>query len=95
MYGNKKWHYLQEIMKPYALDIIEELRKKPMRFSELKKVCLSQKTLTNRLHDLEELNVIKTIIEKPKGQKVKVYYTLTDKGKETIETALNFARIMN
>ena len=93
MYGNKKWHYLQEIAKPYALDILEELRKKPMRFSELKKVCLSQKTLTVRLHELEEFNIITSDIHKPKKQKVKVYYTLTSKGKETLDIALNFAKI--
>ncbi|MBU2638551.1 MAG: winged helix-turn-helix transcriptional regulator, partial [Nanoarchaeota archaeon] len=70
MYGNKKWHYLQEIAKPYALDILEELQKKPLRFSELKKACSSQKTLTLRLHELEECNAITSIIEKPKRQKV-------------------------
>ena len=66
MYGNQKWKYLQEIAKPYALDILEELQKKPMRFSELKKFCLSQKTLTIRLHELEEIKAIQTIVDKPK-----------------------------
>ena len=85
MLGNPKWKYLQDIAKPYALDILEELQKKPMRFSELKKICLSQKTLTVRLHELEEVKAIETIIEKPQKQKVKVFYTLTTKGKKTIE----------
>ncbi len=93
MYGNQKWRYLQEIAKPYALDILEELLKKPMRFSELKKLCLSQKTLTIRLHELEETGAIKTIIEKPKKQKVKVFYALTPKGKKTIELSLQFTKI--
>lgn len=90
---NPKWKYLQEIAKPYALDILEELQKKPMRFSELKKLCLSQKTLTIRLHELEEVNVIQTIIEKPKKQKIKVFYSLTQKGKRTIELAYQFTKI--
>jgi len=90
---NLKWKYFQEIAKPYALDILEELQKKPMRFSELKKICLSQKTLTNRLHELEEVNAIQTTIEKPKKQKVKVFYSLTSKGKHTIELAVQFTKV--
>jgi DNA-binding HxlR family transcriptional regulator len=93
MIGNQKWKYLQEIAKPYALDILEELKKKPMRFSELKKICLSQKTLTIRLHELEEVNAIQTIIEKPRKQKVKVFYSLTSKGKQTIEIASELTQI--
>jgi len=93
MYGNKKWRYLQEIAKPYALDILEELKKKPMRFSELKKVCLSQKTLTIRLHELEECDAINTVVDKPKRQKVKIFYTLTPKGQKTLDIALNLAKL--
>ena len=93
MQRNQKWRYLQEIAKPYALDILEELQKKPMRFSELKRLCLSQKTLTVRLHELEEVNAIQTIIEKPKKQKVRVFYSLTLKGKQTVELALQFTKI--
>lgn len=93
MFGNQKWQYLQEVAKPYALDILEELRKKTMRFTELKKICLSQKTLTIRLHELEECNAIERVIEKPRKQKIKVFYALTPKGKQTIEMALQFTKI--
>ena len=93
MHGNKKWEYLQEIAKPYALEIMETLLYKPMRFSELKKICLSQKTLTVRLHELEECNVVTTVVEKPKKQKVRVFYTLTPKGKSSVELALNIAKL--
>ena len=93
MLGNQKWKLLSEISKPYALDILEQLLKKPMRFSELKKICLSQKTLTNRLHELEDSKIIETLIEKPKGQKVKVFYYLTNKGKQIMELASPFTKI--
>lgn len=93
MLGNQKWKYFQDVAKPYALDILEELKKKPMRFSDLKKICLSQKTLTVRLHELEELNVIETIIQKPKNQKVIILYSLTNKGKQTLESANKFLEI--
>lgn len=93
MYGNQKWKCLQEVAKPYALDILEELRGGPMRFSELKKVCLSQKTLTIRLHELEDYDMIERVIEKPRKQKIKVFYVLTPKGKQTIELALKFMKI--
>lgn len=93
MLGNHKWKYLQEIAKPYALDILEELQKKPMRFSELKKICLSQKTLTVRLHELEEIKAIETMVEKPQKQKIKVFYTLTTKGKKTIEIVSQLTKV--
>ena len=93
MYGNKKWHYLQNISKPYALDILDALLRRPMRFSELRKICLSQKTLTVRLRELEELDAISKVIENQKGKKIKVHYALTRKGKETIETTLNLATV--
>ena len=93
MRGNQKWKFLQEVTKPYALEILEELQKKPMRFSELKKVCLSQKTLTTRLHELEEINAIQTIVEKPKKQRIIVFYSLTQKGKQAVELALQFIKI--
>ncbi|MEK6848182.1 MAG: winged helix-turn-helix transcriptional regulator, partial [Nanoarchaeota archaeon] len=62
-------------------------------FTELKKICLSQKTLTIRLHELEEVNAIHTIIDKPKKQRVKVFYSLTQKGKQTLELAFQFIKI--
>jgi len=93
MLGNQKWKLLNEVSKPYALDILEQLSKKSMRFSELKKFCLSQKTLTNRLHELEEIKFIETIVEKPKGQKIKVVYSLTNKGKQILEISLQFTKI--
>ncbi len=57
------------------------------------KICLSQKTLTIRLHELEEINAIQTIIEKPRKQKVKVFYSLTPKGKQAIDLAFQFTKI--
>ena len=88
-----KWKYFQEIAKPYALEILESLSKNQARFSDLKNLCLSQKTLTTRLHELEELGVIETVIEKPKKRKIIVFYTLTEKGKQTLEVASEFFRV--
>ncbi len=90
---SKKWKFLQDIAKPYALDILEELKKKAMRFSELKKTCLSQKTLTIRLHELEDCGAIERVIEKPRKQKIKVFYTLTPKGKKIVEIGMEFLKI--
>jgi len=45
------------------------------------------------LHELEECNAIERVIEKPRKQKIKVFYALTPKGKQTIEMALQFTKI--
>lgn len=82
-----KWEFLQDIAKPYALDILEELSRGNRRFSELKSLCKSQKTLTVRLYELEELGAIKKIIETPKKSKIIVFYTLTEKGKEILKAS--------
>jgi DNA-binding HxlR family transcriptional regulator len=88
-----KWNYLQEIAKPYALDILEELSKGNRRFSELKHLCKSQKTLTIRLYELIELGVIETQIEKPKKKRMIVFYKITEKGKRSLEIASEFMKI--
>ena len=85
-----KWKFLQEVAKPYALDILGELNRDNRRFSELKSLCKSQKTLTVRLYELEELGAIKKIIETPKKSKIIVFYTITEKGKKILHLAEGF-----
>lgn len=93
MLGNNKWRLLQEISRLYAPDILEALQNKPMRFTDLKKICKSQKTLTQRLHSLEDCGMVTTEVHKEKKQKVTVLYTLTQKGKSAIEIAQNVAKL--
>gem|GEM_PF-1214617 len=81
MVGNNKWRFLQEIAKPYSPDILEALQSKPMRFTDLKKICKSQKTLTQCLHALEDCEAVAKKIHREKKHKINVLYALTQKGK--------------
>ena len=93
MAGNNKWRLLQEISRLYAPDILEALQSKPMRFTDLKKICKSQKTLTQRLHALEDCEAVSKEIHKEKKHKIIVLYTLTQKGKAAIEVAQGVAKL--
>ncbi len=93
MIGNSKWRLLREISRLYAPDILEALQNKPMRFTDLKRICRSQKTLTERLRSLEDCGAITTEVQKEKKHKVKVFYILTQKGKSAIALAQDMARL--
>jgi len=93
MVGNNKWRFLQEIARPYASDILEALQSKPMRFTDLKRICKSQKTLTQRLHALEDCEAVTKEIHKEKRHKINVLYALTQKGEDAIEIVKGVARI--
>jgi DNA-binding HxlR family transcriptional regulator len=93
MDGNNKWYNFQLLAKPYALGILEELSKKQMRFSDLRYVCPSQKTLTVRLQELGENNFIKKSAEISKKQKTSIHYNITQKGRECLKIALMFINI--
>lgn len=84
MVGNNKWGFLRTISKPYCPDILEALQNAPMRFTDLKRMCKSQKTLTQRLHSLEECGAIMQEMQKEKGKRAKLLYSLTQKGKTAI-----------
>jgi len=93
MHRNSKWRLLSEVSRLYAPDILEALQNKPMRFTDLKRICRSQKTLTQRLRSLEDCEVVTTEILKKKKQRVEVFYVLTQKGKAAIAFAHEIARL--
>jgi len=93
MVGNNKWHFLRDISKTYSPDILEALYGSPMRFTDLKKICRSQKTLTQRIHSLEDCGAITTEVKKERKQRVQVLYTLTQKGRTAIELAQGLAKL--
>jgi len=92
MLGNNKWRLLREISRPYAPDILEALQNKPMRFTDLKSICKSQKTLTQRLRSLEECGMIALEMQNEKKRKARFLYVLTQKGKMAMGFVQNIAR---
>ena len=73
------------IARPYCPDILAALQGNPMRFTDLKKICKSQKTLTHRLRALEECGAIAQEMQKERKKQARLLYVLTQKGKSAME----------
>jgi len=93
MVGNNKWHFLQEISKPYCPEILEALQSESVRFTDLKKICKSQKTLTQRLRALEDCGVIEQEMRKERKKRAINVYLLTQKGKTAIGIVQEIAKL--
>ncbi|MCR8488943.1 MAG: winged helix-turn-helix transcriptional regulator [Crenarchaeota archaeon] len=75
---------LKVLSKSHALEILESLSKKPMRFVDLKEVCKSNRTRTSRLKELKEEGLIRV---SPKLTKDRAYtfYEITTKGRRALK----------
>lgn len=75
---------LKILGKSHAVEILESLSRKPMRFVDLKEVCKSNRTRTTRLKELKEEGLIKAL---PKLAKERAYtfYEITPMGKRTLK----------
>ncbi len=74
----------------YALDILEALSKRPLRFTDLEQHCPNEKTRTQRLKELESRDMITTVSLKI-GKRFFVHYTLTSRGKATLSKSKELA----
>jgi DNA-binding HxlR family transcriptional regulator len=70
----------------YALDMLEALHKKPLRFSDLKNHSPNETTRSQRLKELEGKGLITTISLKM-GKRYFVHYSLTNKGRSVLQKA--------
>lgn len=68
----------------YALDILEGLAKKPLRFTDLAAYGPNERTRSQRLKDLEGRGLLTTVSMKMEKRHF-VHYTLTDKGKAVLQ----------
>lgn len=66
------------IAHPYASEILEAL-KKPKRYKELKLICKNDRTLTNRIKELQEFGLIVSVALKD-GNKYTNFYELSGAG---------------
>ena len=85
MAGNSaKRNLLYIIAQTYALDVLEAVNKRPMRFTDLEAACPNEKTRSQRLKELEEGGLITTGSLKI-GRRYFVHYTLTSKGRQALQ----------
>lgn len=83
---------VKTISQTYALDILEALAEKPLRFTDLEDSSPNERTRGQRLKELDELKMISTVSMKI-GKRSFVHYTLTDKGRQVLQKAKEIEKI--
>jgi len=75
---------LQILSQSHAMEILNSLSTKPMRFLDLKDVCRSNRTRSVRLKELEEKGLAKAV-PKMIGRRAYTFYEITSIGKEALD----------
>ncbi len=74
------------LAKKYTYDILKLLEKDTKRFKDISSVCESEKMRTQRLKELEQLNMIKAKAERIGGRAVSLY-SISEKGRKILKIA--------
>lgn len=80
----KKENIIQILAKSHAIKILSALDRNPMRFTDLKEACKSNRTRSARLRELEGAGLIKTI-PKMIERRAYTFYEITPSGKEALK----------
>lgn len=83
---DNKWSSFRLLAQSYALDMLDALYKKPLRFSDLKNSSPNETTRSQRLKELEGMGLITTVSLKM-GKRYFVHYSLTNKGRIVLQKA--------
>lgn len=75
----KERNILNVLSRAYAMEILDELTRKPLRFIEIENICKSKRTRYERLKELEEKNLIKAV-PKLMGRRSYTFYEITELG---------------
>ncbi len=73
------------LAKKYTYDILKLLERE-RRFKDISKACESEKMRTQRLKELEQLNMIKAKAERIGGRAVSLY-SISEKGRKILKIA--------
>lgn len=74
----------------YALEMLEAVSKKPLRFTDLENYSPNERTRSQRLKDLEQAGLITTTSLKI-NRRFFVHYTATNKGRQVLQKAKELA----
>ncbi|MBI2151619.1 helix-turn-helix transcriptional regulator [Candidatus Woesearchaeota archaeon] len=80
---NKAVLVIEIIGKIGTLKILELLENAPRRYNQLKSSCSSDRTLSQRLKQLDECGLVEAISIKSEGRFF-VHYKITERGKEIL-----------
>jgi DNA-binding HxlR family transcriptional regulator len=85
-----RWSAIHLLAQSYALDMLDALYKKPLRFSDLKNSSPNETTRSQRLKELEGMGLITTVSLKM-GKRYFVHYSLTNKGRMVLQKVKELA----
>ena len=88
----KEKNMLQILSRSHAMEILNSISKKPMRFLDLKDVCKSNRTRSARLKQLEDKGLIMAV-PKMIGRRAYTFYEITPLGKEALNLGEKLVRL--
>lgn len=77
--------YLSILMKKWGIDVLRKLNDKPMRYGQLQEIIGTDPTLSKRLTELLNLNLIERCLIEEETGRAYVGYTITDTGSEILD----------
>ena len=80
------------LSKKYTYDMLKSMEQKPKRFRDLERVCQNEKMRTQRLHEMEDVGIVKVKVKRIGGKAISVY-GLSEKGKHTLKVAEDVKRM--
>jgi len=75
---------LKTLGKSHVIEMLEELKRAPLRFTDMERICRSKRTRSVRLRELEHRNLIKAV-PKLVGHKSYSFYEITPIGAGALE----------
>ncbi len=78
--------------KKYTYNMLRSLEKGPRRFKAMSDVCAVEKMRSQRLRELESLNLIK-VRAKRMGRRAVSIYSLSEKGKKALKLAESIKKL--
>ena len=80
----KKYGRVKLLARAFAIEILNALNEKPLRFVDLKDYCPNDRTRAIRLKELKKLGFIVTVIEEIENHSF-ICYQITDKGRKALQ----------
>lgn len=91
-HSSARWKLVYMLAQTYALDMLEAVSKKPLRFTDLENQSPNERTRSQRLKDLEGAGLITTTSLKI-NRRYFVHYTATNKGRQVLQKAKELAEM--
>jgi len=90
--ANKGKEIIRLLGKKYTYNMLMSLEKSPKRFKAMSDACAGEKMRTQRLRELESLELIK-VRAKRIGRKAISIYSLSEKGRKALKLAEGIKRL--